>query len=663
MTATSGTTGPGSPGRAGRVRIVVLTLTEAGAALARRLPYEHHSGARQPPQARGGHDSPASERQPDQIVTWHGSKHAPRAGGPSEQLGQGLADRIGALWGEVDGLVLACATGIAVRVIGPLLASKHSDPAVVCVDDRGRWAIPLTGGHHGANDLAREVAGLLGAEPVVTTASDATEGVLSLDTLPGFIAGGDLAGVTRAWLDGTPPTVDRSDLPDWPLPSRLASLPPTLAEAEVSPAFVPVQPDGAEPRARDASPSAGVPVAGIRVTDRVVAEAGGQVVLCPPSLVLGVGSSSGAAPAGLRELLDAALAEAGLSPNAVGLVATVDLKANEPGIVALAGSLGVELRTFPPEVLAAVDVPHPSAVVDAAVGTPSVAEAAALAAAGPTGGSLVVGKRRSSEATVAVARRRRPEGHLWVVGLGPGRPAWRTPAAAAALRGADVVLGYGPYIDLAGDLLGVHQEIVRSPIGAEAERCTHALQRSAAGERVALVCSGDPGVYAMASLVCELVPSHGNPPVTIVPGVTAALAAAALLGAPLGHDHASLSLSDLLTPWEAIERRLQAVAESDLVVSLYNPRSQRRTWQLERAVEILSSFRPRDCPAAIATEVGRPEERVVRTTLVQLPLEQVGMSSLVIVGASTTRWVGDRMVTPRGYARTAPQAAAEGRGV
>jgi cobalt-precorrin 5A hydrolase/precorrin-3B C17-methyltransferase len=391
----------------------------------------------------------------------------------------------------------------------------------------------------------------------------------------------------------------------------------------------------------------------VRVTDRAVDSAAGEVVLRPGSLVVGVGSSSGADPAGIAELVASALAAAGLSPAAVGLVASVDLKRDEAGIVALAGDLGVALRTFPAESLAAVEVPTPSPIVEAAVGTPSVAEAAALLAAGP-GADLVIAKQRSFEATVAVARRARPEGHLAVVGLGPGDPAWRTPAAAAAVRGAEVVIGYGLYVDLADDLLGSHHEVVRSPIGAETDRCRMALERASAGQRVALVCSGDPGVFAMASLVCELAPAHGDPPTAVVPGVTAAYGAAAVLGAPLGHDHAMVSLSDLLTPWELIERRVAAVAEADLAVAFYNPRSQRRTWQLGRAVELLAAHRPADCPVAVVSDVGRAgRQRIVRTTLASFDPAVVDMLSLVIVGSSTTRWQAGTMVTPRGYP-TAP---------
>ena len=627
--------------------IVTCSVTDAGASLARKLPYEHHHG--------------------------------------------GLVAAVRGRWADVDGFVLVCATGIAVRAIAPLLAGKTADPAVVVVDDGGRFAIALTGGHRGgANVLAREVAALLGAEPVVTTATD-DAGLPALDTLPGFTVAGDVAAVTRAWLDGSPPTVEIDPaLAGWPLPSAL--------RATVRPRSDPGAPDRSGPTPGDPDPalkapsgptpgdperithtyggfsargrpqppleSADAPAAGspggaargrgarVVVTDRAVEPAPGEVLLRPESLVLGVGSSRGADPEGLHRLALAALAGAGLSVDSVGCVATIDRKAAEPAIVELAAVLGVGLRVFPAERLAGQPVPNPSAVVAAAVGTPSVAEAAALAGAGVggcDGGTLVVEKQRSADATVAVARRARPEGHLAVVGLGPGAPVLRTPAAAAAVRHAEVVMGYGPYVDLADDLLAARHDVVRSPIGAETDRATEALLRAADGERVALVCSGDPGVYAMASLVCELAPHHGDPPVTVVPGVTAALAAAAVLGAPLGHDHAAVSLSDLLTPWPVIERRLRAVADGDFTVSLYNPRSKRRTAQLDAALGILAGQRPPTTPAAIVTDAGLPGQRVVRTTLADLDPEQVDMLSLVVVGSSTTRWERDRMVTPRGY--------------
>jgi precorrin-3B C17-methyltransferase len=232
--------------------------------------------------------------------------------------------------------------------------------------------------------------------------------------------------------------------------------------------------------------------------------------------------------------------------------------------------------------------------------------------------------------------------------LGPGAAEHRTPAAAEAVRRAEVVIGYGPYIDQCADLLHDGQEVVRSPIGDEVVRAKQAVAEAAGGRRVALVCSGDSGVYAMASIALELA-GDVDIEVEVVPGVTAALAAAAAVGAPLGHDHCSISLSDLLTPWHAIERRLRAAAEGDFVVTLYNPRSRGRDWQLQAAAEILSQARPPDTPVAVVTDAGRPGQQTTLTTLAELDPGIVGMTTCVVIGSSATRMVGGRMVTPRGY--------------
>ena len=358
-----------------------------------------------------------------------------------------------------------------------------------------------------------------------------------------------------------------------------------------------------------------------------------------------MGASTGAPAGAAAPLLSEALATAGLARESVAEVATIDRRATDPAIVAL----GPPVRAFPAEALAAVDVPTPSEVVRAAVGTASVAEAAALLAAG-TGAELVVTKRVAAQATVAVARRAGPRGHLAVVGLGPGNVAHRTPAAEAAVRRAEVVIGYGPYVDACADLLTAAQEIVRSPIGDETVRAKQAVSEAAGGRRVALVCSGDAGIYAMASLTLEVAGDAGVD-VEIVPGVSAALASAALLGAPLGHDHVVISLSDLLTPWSAIEARLRAAAEADLVVALYNPRSRGRTWQFDAARDILLAHRAPSTPVGVVTDASREAQTVTLTTLAAVDPATVGMTTCVIVGSSTTRVIGGRMVTPRGYDR------------
>jgi cobalt-precorrin 5A hydrolase/precorrin-3B C17-methyltransferase len=380
------------------------------------------------------------------------------------------------------------------------------------------------------------------------------------------------------------------------------------------------------------------------VTDRRGAAEPGVVTLHPPSLIAGVGASTGAPAHAVSDLLDAALDNAELARASVAEIATLDRKTSEPGLQAL----GLPLRGFTADALRAMPVPTPSAVVADAVGTPSVAEAAALLAAG-SGAELVVHKQANTVATVAVARRVRPPGRLSIVGLGPGAATLRTPAAETAVRHAPVVIGYSPYVDACADLLQPHQEVVRSPIGEEVVRAKQSLAEAAGGREVALVCSGDPGVYAMASITLELAADAPGVEVEIVPGVTAAHAAAAAVGAPLGHDFATISLSDLLTPWEAIEARLRAAAAADFALALYNPRSGRRTWQLDAARRILLAHRAPSTPVAVVTDATRADESIQVTTLAELDPTDVGMTTCVLIGASTTRVADGRVVTPRGY--------------
>jgi precorrin-3B C17-methyltransferase len=241
-------------------------------------------------------------------------------------------------------------------------------------------------------------------------------------------------------------------------------------------------------------------------------------------------------------------------------------------------------------------------------------------------------------------------GRLDIVGLGPGGAEHRTAAAAAAVMGAQVVIGYGPYVEQCADLLR-GQEVVRGAIGEEAQRADEALARAAAGARVALVSSGDAGVHGMAARTlarAAALPEDERPAIEVVPGVTAALAAGALLGAPLADDFAALSLSDLHVAWEVVERRLTAVAAAGLALALYNPRSRTRTWQLERVLEVLREHREGETPVAVVTDAARPGEHVARTTLATLDPETVTMRSLIVVAGDSGRVAGPWLVAERG---------------
>lgn len=240
-------------------------------------------------------------------------------------------------------------------------------------------------------------------------------------------------------------------------------------------------------------------------------------------------------------------------------------------------------------------------------------------------------------------------GHLWVVGLGPGAEDLLTPRARAALEAADVVIGYRGYVDQVRAWLP-DANCVDSELGEELGRARAALLLAAQGARVALVSSGDAGVYGMAGLVLEIAPALDPPPtVEVVPGVTAAQAAAALAGAPLMTDYATLSLSDHLVPWDEIERRIIAATDAGFVLALYNPSSAARSSRFERAMELVRARRDGATPCAVVREASRPGERCDIVRLDALSACAVDMRTVVIIGNATTRVVGGRLVTPRGY--------------
>lgn len=542
---------------------------------------------------------------------------------------------------ECDGLVCFLAAGATVRLLAPLLAGKESDPGVVCVDEAQRHAVALLGGHEGgANELARAVAEALpGCGPVITTATDAT-GVPGLDSL-GWPVEGAVPSVTRAILDGSPVTLRATA--QWPLPAFPANV--------TSPADV-TQPPTAPPASTGAPRPAVEARTTLWVTDEVLPLGPGEAVLRPPSLTVGIGASRGVSSDEVIALIERTLDDAGLSLRSVTELATVDAKAGEAGLLAAADRLEKPLRTYPADVLADVEVPNPSSAPQAAVGTPSVAEAAALTAAGGDG-RLIVPKAKSvpldgtsAMATAAVARRR-ARGRLALVGLGPGARDLLTPRARAELRRASVLVGLDQYVEQIRDLLRPGTRVLESGLGSEELRAHTAVAEARAGRAVALIGSGDAGVYAMASPA--LAEAGGDIDVVGVPGVTAALAAAAVLGAPLGHDHVSVSLSDLHTPWEVIERRVRAAAESDTVVTFYNPRSRGRDWQLPKALAVLAEHRSPGTPVGVVRSVSRRDEQVTLTTLAQLDATAVDMMTVVTVGNTATRTVAGRMVTPRGY--------------
>lgn len=535
-------------------------------------------------------------------------------------------------------VVGVCASGILIRAVAPLLSDKRTEPPVVAVSDDGAVVVPLLGGHRGANRLARDIAAILGGAAAVTTAGDVALGV-ALDTPP---AGYRLANpedakpVMAALLSGKGAQLSGESLFDLP----------HVPTGEVC----------------------------ISVTEQPQSGSPAQLVYHPQRHVLGVGCARGCDPAELWELAQASLAQAGVAQGAVAAVATLDLKADEAAMNALAARLDVPLRLFTAaELEAQADrLATPSDVVFAEVGCHGVSEGAALAVAGPDA-QLVLPKSKTANATCAIARSPdvlsgplagRGRGRVSLVGIGPGDAVWRTPEASRMVAQADELVGYGLYIDLLGPIASGKPR-ADFPLGGEEDRCRYALEEAGKGRNVAIICSGDAGIYAMGSLVFELL-SRGDGAggvtdaarrvqVLSAPGVSALQGAAARAGAPLGHDFCAISLSDLLTPRDDILKRLKAAAEGDFVIAFYNPVSKRRRTLLAEARDILLRHRPVDTPVLLASSLGRPEEHLRYRRLDQLDVDEVDMLTVVLVGSSQSKLLetgdGTRLFTPRGYAK------------
>ncbi len=637
--------------------LVIIAVTRAGARLAERLATELRAMARVPAKfvdkstAAGAGTAPAEA--PVRVAPYTTS----------------LLEEVRFWWKHSYALVLITASGVAVRAIAPLIAHKTTDPAVICLDERGRFVIPLLGGHQaGANDLARRIAALTGGQAAVTTASDA-QGLPALD----------LIGRSESWriandsaLTHAMACLVNGDVlgcaidPDLPDARRLME---DLLAPCPNVEFVD---DAAD--LTDARFAAALLVTHRRIDALWEVLRAKSVRYLPPVLVVGIGCRRGVPIDELREALDVTLADAGFDARCVGALATAEIKAAEPGLIALADALDVPLNVVPMAQLAMLDATGFSAsAATTHFGIPGVAEPCAVIAGG---GSLVAQKRTFPNCTIAVALRgaavpaassaaasslptsavrQRSRGRLTLVSIGPGDLQHLTTAAREALHDADVVAGYRVYIDLIRPLLQPHQDVIATPaMGDETGRARQAIELARAGRRVALISSGDIGIYAMAAPVFEALRDDGwtgdDPVVEVLPGISAFQALAAQLGAPVSHDFCVISLSDLLTPWDVIERRLRAAARADFVVALYNPRSRGRDWQLDAALRILRDHRPPSTPVAFGRNVSRADEHITLTTLADADPSYADMFTVVLVGNGQSYTLGERMATPRGYA-------------
>lgn len=541
-------------------------------------------------------------------------------------------------WTAFDAHVFVMATGIVVRKIADLLQSKEVDPAVVVMDEKAGFAQSLVGGHlGGANRLVGDIARLTGAQAVVSTGTD-TQGLLAFDELAALqgwrIENRDgIVALNAALLEGkcigllgfTPKeAAGYADVDN-------VSCYENLDTAEAAELLVCLDtPLGDDPRP--------------------------CLLLTRLPLVVGVGCKRGVSAERIEAAIHRSCLRYGIDPARIQHLASVDVKADEVGMLEVAKTHDWETHFLTAAELEQQAVPNPSTFVCQNVATPSVAEASVRACGR---GRLLTPKQKDDGVTVALgtmgsltaaADTGPKRGIIYAIGLGPGTRAGMTEEARQAIRGADKVVGYTTYCRQVRWLTQGRQ-VYSTGMRSEIERCDEAVRMAASGQSVALICSGDSGIYGMAGLILERVEAMGEDSVDVevIAGVTSSSSAAAAVGAPLMNDFATISLSDLLTPREWIKKRVNAVAEAGLVCTLYNPRSRKRRELLDEVLATFAAHRGDQVPVALVRDAGRPKQWKWVGPLKDLPIDEIGMTTMLIIGNEQTRMIHGQMVTQRGY--------------
>jgi cobalt-precorrin 5A hydrolase/precorrin-3B C17-methyltransferase len=639
-------------------------------------------------------------------------------------------------WCKAKSIIFIMASGIVVRTIAPLLSGKHFDPAVVVIDEKGEHVISLCGGHiAGANELASELSKQLNAAPVITTSSDVNQlpaidlwardndlQIENAEMLPKL--GVKLAnkGRLNIFIDERTQSVgiesvksiveevdfEENDIKENSVKKTCAINLPAEFEIIADPNEADIIITSRNNILLTGSTSSSVEITAKTNDDHK------RLILHPKVVVAGIGCNKGTSRAEIENAIIKTMQEAGLSPLSLSAVATIDLKASEPGLVEYCNSRNLEIITFSPDDLNREinDTPgiDKSDIVFSATGAYAVAEPAAILAARRMLQKLEPRSRvdkqeieerclqeqehLSENETVTLVTRKQKIGNttvalvkvplmfnvtagngktddlkekrdvaptpymptLFVVGTGPGSADHITPYAQRIIAECDVIAGYHTYLRLIPELIE-NKELVATGMTKELDRCEKAVEQALKGKTVCVVSGGDPGIYAMAGLVFEVIKARGvenSINVEIVPGISALNACAARLGAPLMHDFAAVSLSDRLTPWDLIEKRLEAAASADFVIALYNPRSKGRQGHIEKARDIIMKHREAGTPVGLVKAAMRPDEKIIHTDLARMLEHEIDMQTTVIIGNSSTFAWNEKMVTPRGYSVKRP---------
>ncbi len=541
-------------------------------------------------------------------------------------------------WPEIDLIIFIGSIAASIRIINSFLKSKDQDPGVIVIDNKCSKIVPLIGLHQSnTQNIAFQIANLLGGEIIETNNSN-DQNLLNLDAF-GNQWGWKRSGKIKDWSKLVIKQANNEEIFCTQFSGN--NLWKTSESAEIINHI-----DQKETEKPDS-------------TFYVSIFENHETTWHPLVLWIGIGCERNTSKELIRSSLNNFFELENLSQHSIAGFATIDIKKNEKGILELAKEKNLPIKFFSKEDLSKIIVPNPSNVVQNEIGTPSVAEASCLIAAGEESKLLLekkIFKNQSGAVTIAVAESKNQynptHGEIHIIGSGPGDISFLTNNARKALSRCTVWIGYKMYLDLIKPLKRNDQVLIESKLTEEQERCRKAIQLAEEGIKVALISSGESGFYGMAGLLLELlqkIKKENRPYFEVHPGISSVQLAAAISGAPLMNDFCSVSLSDKLTPWSSIEKRIEGALVGDFVIALFNPKSIERNWQLKSVVDICLKSRHGDTPVLIARQVGRENQTKKFFTLNTIPFKEIDMLSIIIIGNSQTTLVDEIFLTPRGY--------------
>ena len=547
-------------------------------------------------------------------------------------------------WGKLDLIIFVGSLGASIRLINPFLTSKEKDPGVIVMDKKGSKILPIIGAHQSnTQNIAFQLSNLLGGE-VIETNNSVDQNYIDLDSF-GKKWGWQRSGDSKDWSKLVIKQSNNQEIFCKQLSGN------TLWQRSESGGNI-IQLPKTKP---DQTKS----------TFHISIYSDHRNTWHPSTLWIGIGCERNTSKKLIEKSLNSFLVSNKLSSLSIAGFATVDLKKDEKAILEISKENNLPVRFFKPDELSKIKIPNPSKIVLKEIGTPSVAEAACLLAAGKNSKLLKEKKvfknpnstkRLSGAVTIAIALSQNQYspslGEIHIVGSGPGDISYLTNDARKALSKCSVWIGYKMYLDLIEPLRSKDQVFIESKLTEERQRCKKAIKLAEEGIKVALISSGDAGFYGMAGLLLELIQKINKefrPYFEVHPGISSMQLAASLSGAPLMNDFCAINLSDKLTPWLSIEKRIEGALLGDFVIAIFNPQSLERNWQLKKAIDLCLKSRNGNTPVLIARQVGRQNQSKNFFKLDSIPLKDIDMLSIIIIGNTKTTLVDEIFLTPRGY--------------